>query len=115
MYRFSCFPSGSDGKESACNRQDPGSIPGMGRSPGEGNGYLFQYSCLGKSHEHRCLASYKPYGHKELDMTEWLTLPVVTVHHTTLGRGYAVSIAHCCGKKSLFVSSSNASSLTISK
>ena len=40
------FPGGSDGKESACNAGDPGSIPGSGRSPGEGNGNLLQYSCL---------------------------------------------------------------------
>ena len=33
-------------KESACNVRDPGSIPGSGRSPGEGNGNSFQYSCL---------------------------------------------------------------------
>ena len=38
------FPSGSAGKESACNAGDPGSIPGLGRSPGEGNGYPLQYS-----------------------------------------------------------------------
>ena len=37
---------GSDGKESACNAQGLGLIPGSGRSPGEGNGYLLQYSCL---------------------------------------------------------------------
>ena len=36
----------SDGKEFACNAGDPGSIPGSGRSPGEGNGNLLQYSCL---------------------------------------------------------------------
>ena len=41
------FPGGSDGKESACNAGDPGSIPGSGRSPGEGNGYPLQYSYLG--------------------------------------------------------------------
>ena len=40
------FPGGSEGKESACNAGDPGSIPGSGRSPGEGNGYPLQYSCL---------------------------------------------------------------------
>jgi len=40
------FPGGSDGKEYACNAGDPGSIPGSGRLPGEGNGYPFQYSCL---------------------------------------------------------------------
>ena len=38
------FPGGSVGKESTCNAGDPGSIPGSGRSPGEGNGYPLQYS-----------------------------------------------------------------------
>ena len=38
------FPNSSDGKESACNAGDPGSIPGSGRSPGEGIGYPLQYS-----------------------------------------------------------------------
>ena len=41
------FPGGSDGKESSCNAGGPGSIPGSGRSPGEGNGNPLQYSCLG--------------------------------------------------------------------
>ena len=40
------FPSGSEGKESDCNAGDPGSIPGLGRSPGEGNGSPLQYSYL---------------------------------------------------------------------
>ena len=43
------FPGDSDGKESACNAGDLGSVPGSGRSPGEGNGYLLQYSCLENS------------------------------------------------------------------
>ena len=43
------FPGGSDGKESACNVGDPGSIPGLGRVPGEGNAYPVQYSCLENS------------------------------------------------------------------
>ena len=43
------FPGGSDGKASACNAGDPGSIPGLGRSPGEGNGNPLQYSCLENS------------------------------------------------------------------
>ena len=42
-------PAGSDNKESACNARDLGSIPGLGRSPGEGNGYPLQYSCLENS------------------------------------------------------------------
>ena len=40
------FPGGSDGKESACNVGDLGLIPGLGRSPGEGNGYPLQYPGL---------------------------------------------------------------------
>ena len=40
------FLGGSDGKESTCNAGDLDSIPGLGRSPGEGNGYLLQYPCL---------------------------------------------------------------------
>ena len=40
------LPCSSVGKESACSAGDPGSIPGPGRSPGEGNGNQLQYSCL---------------------------------------------------------------------
>ena len=43
------FPCGSDGKESACNTGDLGSIPGLGRSPREENGNPLQYSCLENS------------------------------------------------------------------
>ena len=43
------FPGGSDGKESACNAGDPGSVPGLARYPGEGNGNILQYSCLENS------------------------------------------------------------------
>ena len=43
------FPGSSAGKESACNAGDPSSIPGSGRSPGEGNGYPLHYSCLENS------------------------------------------------------------------
>ena len=42
------FPGGSDGEESACSARGPGSVPGSGPSPGEGNGYPLQYSCLEK-------------------------------------------------------------------
>ena len=46
---FGGFPLGSAGKEPTCNVEDLGSIPGLGRSPGEGKGYPFQYSGLEKS------------------------------------------------------------------
>ena len=45
------FPGGSDSKESACNVGGLGSIPGLGRFPGEGNGYPFQYSGLESSRD----------------------------------------------------------------
>ena len=49
MYNNKGFPGGSAGKESACNVGDLGLIPGLGRSPGEGNGYPLQYSGLENS------------------------------------------------------------------
>ena len=54
------FPGGSVDKESTCKARDPGVIPGLGRS-------------LGEFHGQRSLASYSPWGLKELDMTEQLT------------------------------------------
>ena len=84
------------GNESIWQTGDTGSIPGLERSPGEGNGNPFletwvqspgwedllekemvnplQYSCLEKSHGQRNLVGYSPWGHKELDMTEQLHL-----------------------------------------
>ena len=65
---------GSEVKASASSAGDPGSIPGSGRSPGEGNANPLQYSCLEKSHGLRSLVGCSPRGHKELDTTEWLYL-----------------------------------------
>ena len=45
-YKYRGFPGGSEGKEFACNVGDPGSIPGLGRPPAEGNGNPLQYPCL---------------------------------------------------------------------
>ena len=58
------LPCGSVGKESACNAGDMDSIPGLGRSPGEGKGYPLQNSGL-----ENCM-DYSPWGLKELDTTE---------------------------------------------
>ena len=66
------FPGGSDGKESACSVGDLGLIPGLGRSPGEENGYPLQYSCLEDPHGQKSLVGYSPWGHKESDTTERL-------------------------------------------
>ena len=61
------FPDSSVGKESACNAEGPGLIPGLGRSRGEGNSYPLQYSGLENSMDY-----YRPWGSKELDATEQL-------------------------------------------
>ena len=58
------FPGSSDGKVSAYNAGDLGSIPGSGRSPGERNGNPLQYSCLENHHGQRSLAGYIPRGAK---------------------------------------------------
>ena len=67
------FPGGSEGKESAYGAEDPGSIPGLVRSPGKENDNPLQYSYLENSMGKRSLAGYSPWGCKELDMTEQLT------------------------------------------
>ena len=60
-------PCGSAGKESTCNVGDLGSVPGLGKSPGEGNGLPTQYSCFlpGELSEQRSLTDYSPWGYKE--------------------------------------------------
>jgi len=79
MYDLQGFPGGSDGKASACNGGDQGSIPGSGRSPGEGNGNPLQHSCL---------ENPSPWGCKESDTTERL-------HFTSLPSNLWVIILPC--------------------
>jgi len=87
-YYLTGFPGGSDGKESACNVGNPGSIPGLGRYPGEGNGYTLQYYLENSMDKeawqatiHEVPKGYSPWGHKELNTTERLTL---SLHFTSL-------------------------------
>ena len=76
-YHLLGFPGALDGKESACNAGDPGSIPGLGRSAREGNGHPLQYSCLENLMDR---GTWRAAVHAipELDMTEWLTLSLCT-------------------------------------
>ena len=76
------FPGGSDGKESTYNAGDPGLIPGLGRSPREGNGNPLQYSCLEIPTED----TGSPWVHKGLDMAKHFIFSseahfVRTLHH----------------------------------
>ena len=69
---FGGFPGGSDGKESACNAGDLGSIPGSGRTPGGGHGNPLQYPCLENPHGQRSLAGYSPWGPQRVGH-DWMT------------------------------------------
>ena len=66
-------------KESACNAGDLGLFPGSGRSPGEANGNPLQCSWPGEFHGQKSLAGYSPWGCKQSDTTEQLTLSLFTV------------------------------------
>ena len=67
------FPGGSEGKDSACHVGNPGLIPGSGRSPGEGNGYLLQYSCLKNFLDRGTWRATIHGGLKRVGTTEQLT------------------------------------------
>ena len=65
-------------KKSACNAEDPGSISGLGSSPGEGIGYPLQHSCLEYSHEQRSLAGYSSLGYKnQTQLSDRTTMNIV--------------------------------------
>ena len=72
------FPSGSDGKETACNAGDPSSIPGLGRSPGEGNGNPLQYSGLENPMDRGAWQATVHAVTKRRTQLEWLTLYTFT-------------------------------------
>ena len=67
------FPGGSDGRESTCNAEDPGLIPGSRRFPGEGNGNPLQYSSLENCMDGGTWQTTAHGGDRGLDTTERLT------------------------------------------
>ena len=74
------FSGGSAGEESTCNAGDLGSIPGLGRSAGEGKGYLLQYSGLENSTD--CMV----HGVAKLDMTERIHLDIIYILNQSRGQ-----------------------------
>ena len=74
------FPGFSEGKESACNVGDVGSIPGSGRAPGKG--MATPVFLTREFHGQRTLAGYSPWGCKEFDTTEQLTLQALVYSFT---------------------------------
>ena len=81
------FPGGSDGKESTCSAGNPGLIPGSVKIPWRREWQLTPVFLPGEFHGQRSLAGYSPWGCKELDITEQLTLTnlgfCVTLSKTT--------------------------------
>ena len=75
MYFIKQAKSGSAGKESTCSVGDLASIPGLGRSPGEGKGYPLQYSGLENPMDYIVL-DYSPWGRQESDIIEQLSLSI---------------------------------------
>ena len=75
VFRCACVVCGSDGKESACNAGDLGSIPGLRRSHEGGHGNPLQYTCLENPHGQKTLVGYSPWDRKESDMTKQLNTP----------------------------------------
>ena len=77
------LPCGSAATECVCNAGDLGSVPGLGRSPGEGKGYPLQYSGLENSMD------YSPCGRKESDTAEQLLLTLLKL------KNYYVMLFNC--------------------
>ena len=73
------FPGGSDGKESACNTGDPGSVPGLGRSLGAGNGNPLQYFCLENPMDR---GDWRATVHGVAESWMWLSIHTHTHTHT---------------------------------
>ena len=76
------FPGSSVGKESVCNAGHPSLIPGSGRSPGEGNGYPIQYSCLENSMDRRAWqATVHGVAKSQTSVTNTFTTFIQVLNH----------------------------------
>ena len=91
------FPGGSDGKKSTCNVGGPGLLPGLGRSPGEGNGNPLQYSCLENSTDRR--AWWATVHGVKIDRHDWatntFTFTFPSVLETCWNNSFLICISVC--------------------
>ena len=87
------FLGGLVDKECAYNAGDPGSVPGLGKSPGEGNGYPLEF-LPGEVYGYRGMVGYCSWGHKEWDTTERLTRAHTHTHTCTHTHTHTHTHAH---------------------
>ena len=101
LARWYLSPGGSDGKASTCNVGDLGSIPGLGRSSGEGNGNPLQYSYLENPMDRKPLSTR---GCRELDTTQLLSMHTCTVLFKFSIVKYGLGVAVLTGSYQTFLS-----------
>ena len=98
QYIVHWFPCCSDGKEFACSAEDPGSIPGLGRSPGGGHGNPLQYSCLENPMDRGAWRAIAHGVAKTQTQLEWLSThfsPTPTCHPTNWRHSGKESSCQC--------------------
>ena len=103
-YFYRCFgklffllPSWLSSKESACNAGDLGSIPGLGRSPGEGSGNTLHQPCLENPHGQRSLEDYSVWGHKQSDvLSSWAQTDIGVYLQEVIDVGNSSSLSLFC-------------------
>ena len=93
------FPGGSDSKESTCNAGDLDSVPGLGRSPRERNGYLPRYCCLENSMNRWSLVGYSPWVPEQLNTTKQASSRTTSISALlTMRKPLTMWITINCGK-----------------
>ena len=99
------FPGSSEVKESACSAGDLGSIPGLGRSPGEGNGTPLQYSCLENPMDRGAWrATVHGVAKSQTRLSNWTELekPWLWLYGSLTAKWYLCFLIHCLGWSQLF-------------
>ena len=103
MKSFMGFPGSSNDEKFISSAEDLGSVPGLGRFPGGGQGNPLQYSCLENPRGQRSLVGYSPWGRKESDTTEWLTLSLFSLCSNSSRGGLLTRLGCDQGLRSLIL------------